>query len=445
MKKIYYKRILPAKKVKVATFKGVSKDWYSKNLPIDFAIKQENLKTVNGALLSTLSPKSIDLIFDENIKKVIPYNDSGLKLFVECDSKNVVLEMRNNQISKRKVEKFCEVKSFTEYKYADENYIILATDDGLKKLSYGIIENSDVNINFSVIFNHYYRIFGAEKNSTKLLFSDDFAPFNWTQSIDEGGYINLPSELGAITDILSFNQNLIVCQEDGFTRITAFSEQDDFVVKSIASPNNIKTGSVVNCGDFVMFATNKGLGIFDGYNCKTICEELSGHLKECNVQVLCANDYCYFLCKNKYSTIEDSFIIAYNLSYKDYHFITCDNVNFIAKVKFNGNEKVLVCYKNEIKVLSEDSNSENKIWQSGSVDFGKPAEYKLLKRIVFGGKTVIDLKITADDKNYFYNIAGKREILLNLKAKQFEIEIAPKGRNINVPSPVIEYVCLEEN
>ncbi|MDP0919570.1 hypothetical protein Q6272_31480, partial [Klebsiella pneumoniae] len=82
---------------------------------------------------------------------------------------------------------------------------------------------------------------------------------------------------------------------------------------------------------------------------------------------------------------------------------------------------------------------------SGKIDFGSPAEYKLLKRIVFGGDSIIDLKINADGKNYFYNISGQRATLLNLKGKEFEIEIVPKGININVPSPVIEYSVLEEN
>ncbi len=117
----------------------------------------------------------------------------------------------------------------------------------------------------------------------------------------------------------------------------------------------------------------------------------------------------------------------------------------MCKVKFENTEKVLLCYENEIKVLSDESNNSSKIWASGKLDFGSPAEYKLLKRIVFGGDSIIDLKINADGKNYFYNISGQRATLLNLKGKEFEIEIVPKGININVPSPVIEYSVLEEN
>ena len=86
------------------------------------------------------------------------------------------------------------------------------------------------------------------------------------------------------------------------------------------------------------------------------------------------------------------------------------------------------------------------MWQRDkSIDFGNSADFKLLRRIEFGGNTIIDLKIAVDGKNYFFNITNKRSQLLNLKGKEFEIEIAPKGRNINVPSPVIEYSVLEEN
>ena len=44
MKKIYYKKFLPTRRVKVTNFKGVSLDGYSKSLPIDYSLKQENLK-----------------------------------------------------------------------------------------------------------------------------------------------------------------------------------------------------------------------------------------------------------------------------------------------------------------------------------------------------------------------------------------------------------------
>ena len=59
MKKIYYKKFLPTRRVKVTNFKGVSLDGYSKSLPIDYSLKQENLKLLNGALVSSLSPKAL--------------------------------------------------------------------------------------------------------------------------------------------------------------------------------------------------------------------------------------------------------------------------------------------------------------------------------------------------------------------------------------------------
>lgn len=445
MKRIYYKKFVSTRKVKVANFKGVSRDWYSKSLPIDFALKQENLKIVNGALIPSMSPKSIELTFDESINKVIPFYDNGTKLFVACSDSNYIIEENNGEIIKTKIEKDCEIIDSTNYKYGEDNFVILATDVGVKKLIGGVIESSDVDLKFSNICNHFYRIFGAEKNSTKLLFSDDFAPFNWEQSIDEGGYINLSFDYGKITDIISFNEYLVVCQEDCFTKITAYSEQDSFVVKTITSPSNIKEGSTVNCGSQVMYATGNGLGIFDGYDCRTICEELAGFLKDSDIESVATSDYCYFLCKDKSSDIKNNYIIAYNLLYRDYHFITENEAEFLVKVKFNGEEKVLIVCDKEIKVLSADINSSNKIWRSGSIDFGNSADFKLLRRIEFGGSTIIDLKIAVDGKNYFFNITNKRSQLLNLKGKEFEIEIAPKGRNINVPSPVIEYSVLEEN
>ena len=362
---------------------------------------------------------------------------------VVCEHSTYILETVNGEFVKTPLQVDFKILDSTRYKYGEEDYLILATDNGLKKFEKGIVSDTEVNYNFDKVCNHYYRIFAAGKNTTKLEFSDDFAPFNWTQSIDEGGYINLTFENGNITDLISFNEYLIASQTDGFTKIVGYSEQEDFVVKSVESPNNIKSNSVVNCGDYIMYATNKGFGIFDGYNCKSINEELSSFLKDYNVQAQACNEYCYFLCKNTTDEFAENYIIAYDLVRKDYHFISCADAKFIQTVKVNSVENLLVVYDNQIKVLMDNTNSETKVWQSGVIDFDKPEGEKLLKKIVFGGKTIIDLKITVDGQNYFYSISNKRSVLLNLKGKEFILQIEPKGINIAVPSPVLEYQVLE--
>lgn len=443
MKEVYYKKTLPVKKVRVANFRGVSIDLFSKSLPIDYAVKQENLKTLNGVLVATKTPIELKIIFDDKIEKIIPYTDGIVKLLVVCEHSTYILETVNGEFVKTPLQVDFKILDSTRYKYGEEDYLILATDNGLKKFEKGIVSDTEVNYNFDKVCNHYYRIFAAGKNTTKLEFSDDFAPFNWTQSIDEGGYINLTFENGNITDLISFNEYLIASQTDGFTKIVGYSEQEDFVVKSVESPNNIKSNSVVNCGDYIMYATNKGFGIFDGYNCKSINEELSSFLKDYNVQAQACNEYCYFLCKNTTDEFAENYIIAYDLVRKDYHFISCADAKFIQTVKVNSVENLLVVYDNQIKVLMDNTNSETKVWQSGVIDFDKPEGEKLLKKIVFGGKTIIDLKITVDGQNYFYSISNNRSVLLNLKGKEFVLQIEPKGINIAVPSPVLEYQVLE--
>ncbi|MDE6967208.1 MAG: hypothetical protein K2P12_01000, partial [Clostridia bacterium] len=88
MKKIYYRNTKPKKKVKLANFNGVSEDWYSKNAPVDFAVKQENLMTQNGSLVESLSPESTGVQFESKILKVIPYYEDSTKLLVICEYKS---------------------------------------------------------------------------------------------------------------------------------------------------------------------------------------------------------------------------------------------------------------------------------------------------------------------------------------------------------------------
>lgn len=441
MKEIYYKKTLPTRRVRLATFKGVSTEWYSKDVPIDYAICQENLRAVNGALVPSMSPQSCGLKFDRKILKMVPYFDGTNKLLVVLDNVLSIVENGNNGVTITNIAKNFELYDATQYKYEDESYLILATDAGLKKLQNNQVTDSVINFPFTIICNHFYRIFGAINNSMRLLFSDDFNPFNWMAGIDEGGYINMAYEQGNITDLISFHQYMLVCQESGFTRIYAYSDQTEFEVKALPSPYNIKRGSVVNCGDMVMYATDSGLGFFDGYTFKTAYESLSSFLKGANVQAAVAGEVCYFLCTKEDE--QKSNLIAYDIVNKEYHFINHDGAKSLAKVKTADGEKLLIAYDKEIKVLKHGNNFEPKIWMSGVFDFKRPATYKLLRRLVFGGRTSINVKIVVDGKNHFYSVDKNRDLALNLKGKEFEITLQPLGADVNMSAPILEYSVLE--
>lgn len=443
MKAVVYKKTLPMRKTKLCDFKGVSFRFFSKNLPVKYAVRQENLKIENGYLVPSQTPKKIDFELDFVPQEAVNfYGKKQEKILFLGTDKLVSLSCKNGIFEETQVEKV-DFKAFCEYKLADKYLIVFATENGLVAYDGEQFENVVKDVNFSVICNHFYRLFATEENSTKLYFSDDFNPFNWNISIDEGGYINLPQEKGTINKLLSFNQSLIVVQEDGLTKITAFSEQDDFVVKSIISPNNIKKDSVVCCGDVMLFVSEKGLCVYNGYDCKNICPEIADFFKGKIVKGVYVAGYCYFLCYEEKKNINDSIIFAYDLQSGLYHFITCGKQKQISSVRFENDDYVLLYGDKFLEYISEKENNKMRVWQSGAVDFGRPCEEKIVKNIEFGGNTIIDLKVTVDGVNYFYNILQNRRQILNLKGKQFEFEIKPKGMNICISPPYIEYQILE--
>lgn len=446
MKKIAYKKSLPIRKVKLCDFSGVSLNFYSKSLPIRYGVKQENLKELNGALIATETLKKINFDLPVVPQKIITFNKNrDAKLIAICGEELYLIEKNGDNIVINNMQQPINVKAHCEYKLGAEYLLIFATDNGFYCYDGENFEHTVENLNFGVLCNHYYRIFGAEENSSKLYFSDDFNPFNWNVSIDEGGYINLPQEKGNINQLVSFNQSLLVVQEDGLTKITAFSEQDDFVIKPVISPSNIKKNSAVNCGDMVMFVSEKGLFAYNGYDCKNICEELNDFFKNKTIKGAQVGNYCYMLCSDEKNDITDSVIFAYDLTTGKYHFISCGKQKDLLLTRFNDDDFLLAYGEKFFEFLSEEDSNANRVWQSGLVDFAKPAEDKLIKNIEFGGRSIIDLKIAVDGVNYFYNISDNRRQLLNLKGKQFEFEINPKGMNICVPPPYIEYQVLEVN
>lgn len=124
---------------------------------------------------------------------------------------------------------------------------------------------------------HYERLFvttGGEKNT--VWFSDDLDPTNFDVSLSGGGFIQLLDERGISGSVLSFNNYIYVFREYGISRIIAYADQSEFSMTNLfVSGSRICFGSIVLCGDRVIFLTEDGLYSFDGVSTTKIFKTIS--------------------------------------------------------------------------------------------------------------------------------------------------------------------------
>lgn len=128
------------------------------------------------------------------------------------------------------------------------------------------VEVTDDAPSVSSMCMHSERLFATESGAgDRLWFSDDMDPRNWSISLDEAGYIELPDVKGKLIKAVSFAGYVYVFRSYGIMRVTAFGDQTQFSVSELfSSTGRIYPDSVTVCGDKIIFLADDGLYAFDG-------------------------------------------------------------------------------------------------------------------------------------------------------------------------------------
>lgn len=115
---------------------------------------------------------------------------------------------------------------------------------------------------------HYERLFGADAvNPSRLHFSNDLEPTDWTIAPDGAGYIDFMDEGGAIIKVISFKDYIYIFREHSIVRLAAYADPSDYTVSKVFSTGSfIKAESIVYEDGKVFFMADSFLYSFDGYN-----------------------------------------------------------------------------------------------------------------------------------------------------------------------------------
>lgn len=295
---------------------------------------------------------------------------------------------------------------------------------------------------FEHAISHFGRIF-ASSSDRKLYFSDEVNPLNWNTGIDEGGYLGFDFNSGEIVGLESFNDYVYIFTEYTIYRLTAYAEQESFVMKKLdLDIGRIIFGSVAKCNGMIVFLTTRGLYKFDGYTASNITNDINSDTIDSRIISACGVSHKYYLALEKVLyiyDIESNTIATIPIGF-DFAMSTAINYD---KALMYTNHNIIGDMGTSLYLYGSQSG-RGKIAkpiyiESGEFDFGRFNEYKVIRSISLRDGIIGTVYLSVDGKTHSFNIAGKNRLLIGLKGRVFAIRFECYPFDNTLPSPIIEY------
>lgn len=188
-----------------------------------------------------------------------------------------------------------EEVSFCNYCFDGEDVLLILTEEGGMYVYDGSAATYYADApKLRSVCMHYERLFGSDaQNPSRLHFSNDLDPTDWTIATDGAGYIDFMDEGGAIIKVISFKDAIYIFREHSIVRLSAYVNPEDYSVSKVFYTSCfISAESIVSENGIVFFMADNFLYSFDGYRASRI---FSG------VTALFADTSCISACcfKNK--------------------------------------------------------------------------------------------------------------------------------------------------
>ncbi len=120
---------------------------------------------------------------------------------------------------------------------------------------------------FDSMASHKGRVFGVAGN--RVSYCKILDATNWSQSIDAGGYIDMPSSIGKCHTIISRGDYLYVMGDNGIVKLYASSDPRQFSLTVMTSDvTDVCSGTAVLCGDNIWWLSSSGVYQIDGTTVK---------------------------------------------------------------------------------------------------------------------------------------------------------------------------------
>ena len=292
------------------------------------------------------------------------------------------------------------------------------------------------------------RVFAVvDRERPCVWFSDAFDPYDWSVSLDAGGYIYTDGSAGKVLAIVPMSDFLFVVCEYGLYRLTAYSDQSSFTLKRISSDTGrIFAKSAVVCGDSLVFAACDGVYGSDGYGVRKLTSRADKLLAD-------AKDVSAVFWRGKYLACFDDGKSApgggdgamFALDLDSGNIDVSRGLDFASPTALRGEKdnRLLARSKEDGAVLAANDRGgvyrkRFAYWHIGGIDLGLPCDKKRIVQIECRTSAPFTLGIVADGERHEYLFSpaiAKR--LIGVAGREFEFDITCRAPSAVISPPLV--------
>lgn len=304
------------------------------------------------------------------------------------------------------------------YNYNGKDVLLMcSSDDGLFIVNDKMVTYCSNAPKFTSITVHNERVFGTVNGiGNQVWFSDDFDPANWKVSPTEAGYISFADDLGSAIKVVSFLNYLYVFRDYGIFRLTAYGDQNDFIMKKVfTDTGRIYKDSIVMCGDKIMFCAEDGVYAFDGYNAVKVGKEFPSAIDKRETCAGYLENKYYLACRlDELGGEGNNAVVRFDTETKDVSVLSGVRVSSFCSVKTSNGSDMLCTFedgkKNVVGMLSEDGKNfesvTKKVYESPETTLGYPT-CKTVRGASIFTKYPLTLAVVVDGKRFAFRVQGR--------------------------------------
>lgn len=462
------------KTVMLSGFKGYDETKLTSNLPCDYVDCVYNFSFKNGRLVNSFGINELKL--GDTTLPVLPKIEGDKRLF--ATKMNVGGEIKSTlAVSYQNGLEYITIgetewhhldcqdffKSGVNYLYNDDDLLILSGEKGIKVFKNGELCDVQYEGQIEALCVHNERIYAVVKGKrNSLWFSDNFDPFNWNVSIDEGGYIGFDGTLGNVKVIKSFINYLYIFCDYGIYRLTAFADQNQFSMKKVyTSCGRIFAPSITECGEYIAFASEDGVYLFDGYDVSRYSIKTNDLLKSGFDDVYaCYAHHKYILSFTNTAAsdygiftrdIDNNILLIFDLADKSVNLIRGISFSRLITLSMSDYNRVIGLSDDFDKVAQLDDSglyfgkAMQKYWQTNEIDFDLPNGVKVIRTIEYNTPYEYILGIIADGERHEFLLTPKeRKKSIYIKSQSFVFYIRSDNNLENIRPPKLEVDFIDK-
>ncbi len=296
------------------------------------------------------------------------------------------------------------------------------------------------------------RVFAVvETERPCVWFSDAFDPYEWSVSLDAGGYLYTDGAAGKVVHVAAMGGYLFIVCEYGLYRLAAYGDQTAFSLERIHSDSGRIFGdSVAVCGSSLIFATTDGIFASDGYSVYKLSDRADKLLKgAADVRAVCTDNKWFATMSDggekyfRHDGGKGDVLVVLDLDDGNLDVYRSLGVRSLAVLCGSADKRLLARGSGSDSVLALDGSSDGnsapiRYWRTPEIDFALPCDKKRIVQVECRTSSTFALGIVADGRAHEFRFSPSTpKRLIGIEGTRFAFYIVSRARKIEIAQPQV--------